>query len=160
MRVASVMDLPPHARPAAERALAEQMGKVSPQVGELVRALTAPQAAKPRKFRNVPVVIDGEKYDSKLEYLHCEWIRRRQAQGLVWFFLRQVPFVLEGGVRYRCDTFVILTPRGINESTHGLPVEVWDAKGKDTQGSINKRKQVRARYGVEVQLWKKGDATP
>lgn len=104
-------------------------------------------AAAKTKYRNVPVKVDGERYDSKLEFQHCEWLRLRQKAGEVSWFIRQAPFRLEGGVIYRADTLVSLVT--------GPPyIEVWDAKGRDTQASINKRKQVKARYGVDVQLWK------
>jgi hypothetical protein len=96
------------------------------------------------KYRNVPTIVDGQRFDSKLEAMCYEELKLRKQAGELWFFLRQVAFPLEGGIKYRCDFFVVLAGGGI---------EVLDAKGKDTQASINKRRQVKARYGIDVQLW-------
>lgn len=124
MRVRSASELP-----AGYRAQVERSGALS------FRPL--------RKYRNVPVTVCGERFDSKLEArCYMELVMEQQAGRVLWF-LRQVPFVLEGRVVYRCD-FLVVRPEG---------VQVIDAKGRDTQASRNKRKQVKARYGVEVQLW-------
>jgi hypothetical protein len=98
----------------------------------------------PRKYRNVPVVVDGERFDSKLEWRCREWLRCRCQAGDILWFTRQVPFRLEGGVIYRADFLAALKSGG---------VEVIDAKGRDTRASANKRKQVLARYGITVMLW-------
>jgi hypothetical protein len=60
--------------------------------------------------------------------------------------VRQVPFVLEGGVIYKADALAVL-PVG---------VEVFDAKGHLNPHSRDKIKQVKARYGVDVILWPEG----
>lgn len=103
---------------------------------------------KPRKYRNQPVVVDGKRFDSKLE-LHCyNWLcARRTARDVLWF-IRQVPFELPGGIKYRAD-FLAVTKSG---------VEVIDAKGVETRVSANKRKQVMELYGVPVQIWGKREA--
>lgn len=97
-----------------------------------------------KKYRNVPVVVDGERFDSKLEWRCREWLMSRCHSGEVLWFTRQVPFRLEGGVVYRADFLAVLAAGG---------VEVIDAKGRDTPASANKRKQVKARYGIDVLLW-------
>lgn len=97
-----------------------------------------------RKYRNVPVTADGERYDSKLEYRCAQWLELRKMAGEVAWVLRQPSFRLEGGVRYRADFLAVLTSGG---------VEVIDAKGKLTPECKNKLKQLTARYGVEVKLW-------
>jgi hypothetical protein len=98
-----------------------------------------------RKFGNKPYTLDdGTRFDSRLEWRCFEWLKARQVGGELLWFTRQVPFELEGGVVYRSDFLAALTGGG---------VEVIDAKGRDTQASRNKRKQVLARYGVEVRLW-------
>lgn len=98
-----------------------------------------------RKYRNEPVWEDGQRFDSKLELRYYRELKLRRAAGEVLWFTRQVPFILEGGVRYRADFLVRLTAGG---------VDVVDCKGEDTQESINKRKQVKARYGVDVLVWR------
>ena len=55
-------------------------------------------------------------------------------------------FRLEGGVVYRADFLVVLADGSI---------QVVDCKGIDTQSSINKRKQVKERYGLDVLLVRK-----
>lgn len=115
-------------------------GEMGPATSISVPVTHAP---KPAKYRNVKVTIDGIKFDSKLEGRCYEWLKLRQLAGDVRWFIRQVPFGLEGGVTYRADFLAV--------TWHD--VEVIDAKGRDTPESKNKRKQVLARYGVEVQLW-------
>jgi hypothetical protein len=137
VRVRDVNELPPQMRDQAQRELA-RFGFTGVEV---------PSAPKPSKYRNERVEIDGEVYDSKLEYsCHMALKRRKHLGEPIGLILRQVPFRLEGGVVYRAD-FVVSTSAGPDF------VEVWDAKGKDTRSSINKRKQVRARYGIDVRLW-------
>lgn len=140
MRYASVLDLPPSMREQAERQLGRDAGVATFHV-------EAP-AAKPSKYRNVKVELEGEKYDSRLEYDCHVWLKRRLALKEIGpVILRQVNFKLEGGVVYRADYVV---------NVAAFPfIEIWDAKGCDTRSSINKRKQVADRYGVEVRLWTK-----
>lgn len=131
LRVASIDQLP-------TPALREQ---AKLQLGGAHAALRAEQ----RKYRNKPVTLeDGTRFDSRLEWRCFEWLKARHATGEVLWFTRQVPFALEGGVVYRSDFLVVLAAGG---------VEVIDAKGRDTQASRNKRKQVKARYGIEVEIW-------
>jgi hypothetical protein len=103
---------------------------------------------KAHKYHAKGTDVDGIHFPTKLEARCYEEQKfRRDVTREVAFFLRQTPFHLEGGVVYRCDFFCVLAAGGI---------EVIDAKGYDTRESINKRKQVKARYGVEVKLWRGG----
>lgn len=135
MRVRSLDELPPQLRNQVAAAMAGEPAKVA--------ANAAP--TKPSKYRNQPTVVDGERFDSKLEARCFQWLKLRATSGEVLWFIRQVPFRLEGGVVYRADFLAVLAAGG---------VEVIDAKGHLTQASANKIKQVRERYGVEVVLWK------
>ncbi len=151
MRILDVSELPAHMRADAQLQLNGHAPSVvvkrEAKIGSWPAAANLPK--KPSKYRNVKVTIEGETYDSKLEYQQHEELRRLQRLGDIGLILRQVPFRLEGGVVYRAD-FLVELLRG------GPPfIEVWDAKGKDTQASINKRKQVLARYGIEVKLWRR-----
>ena len=99
---------------------------------------------------------DGIRFPSKLEARCYDWHKERQAAGEIAWFIRQVPFVLEGGVIYRADFVApILEP----VQHRGQPlrwcdfIEVTDAKGRLTSECRNKLKQVYARYGVKVKLW-------
>lgn len=104
-------------------------------------------SGKSSKYRNRPVIADGRRFDSQLEYrCYQELLLRRMAGEVLWF-TRQVPFELPGAPRpviYRADFLAVLVNGG---------VEVIDATGMLTQVKRNKLKQVRAIYGVEVKLW-------
>lgn len=103
------------------------------------------KAAKRAKYRNRKTLYDDKLFDSALETRCYQVQTLRWKAGEVAWFTRQVPFELTGGVVYKADFVVVLKAGG---------VEVWDAKGVDTQESRNKRKQVKAIYGVDVQLWR------
>ena len=97
-----------------------------------------------RKFKNIPTIQDGVRYDSKLEARCALELTLLKSIGDILWFIRQVNFELEGGVKYRCD-FLVVKPSG---------VQVIDATGMMTQTKLNKLKQVRARYGITVLLYK------
>jgi hypothetical protein len=155
MRLKSVAELPEQHRAAAQRQLNGEkplpgIARYSGLDGLAVMAADVavsklPKSAKPSKYRNVRVELEGEVYDSRKEYEFHQVLKDRKRLGEVVLILRQVPFRLEGGVVYRADyvTVTVAAPH----------FEVWDVKGFDTRSSINKRKQVLARYGVEVRLW-------
>lgn len=130
MRVRSLDDLPL----ALRAQVAQQLGGQAQQ---------AP-AAKPRKYRNEPVVVDGIRFDSKLEARYYEQLKLRRAAGDVLWWARQVSFRLEGGVVFRAD-FVVALAAG--------PPDVVDCKGFLTRASANKHKQMLERYGIVVKLW-------
>lgn len=106
-----------------------------------VRITNAP--ARVRKYRNQPTVEDGQRFDSKLEARCYRELKLRQKLGNVLWFIRQPSFYLHG-VRYRADFLAVMASGG---------VKVIDAKGALTQASANKIKQVKAIYGVDVELW-------
>jgi hypothetical protein len=116
------------------------------QYADLMRRRSTAAAApskKPAKYRNVPAYsADGKRFDSKLERDYYEQLLLRWKAGEILWFVRQVNFELEGGVRYRAD-FVVIKPAG---------VDVVDTTGVMTPAKRNKIKQVKARYGIEVQL--------
>lgn len=99
-----------------------------------------------RKYRNIPTVIDGIRYDSKLEARCAVELDLLKRCGEILWIVRQVNFDLEGGVKYRCD-FLVVKPSG---------VQIIDATGMLTQAKRNKLKQVKARYGVTVLLYRAG----
>ena len=104
--------------------------------------------AKPRKYRNTPTIyksIQGfeRRYDSKKEATHAAHLDHLIKCGPVSWWLPQVSIPLPGGVIYRADFLVMWRASG--------PSFV-DVKGRDTQASINKRKQVKALYGITVEI--------
>lgn len=153
MRYASVTDLPQQHRAEAERQLRGDAPRAplihtgnlgAGPIGCIDFAAAKPK--KPSKYRNVRVFLDGEWYDSQKEYEFHQVLKDRQRRGEIGMIFRQYTIRLEGDVRYRAD-YIVTTA----EAPHHC--EIWDVKGFDTRSSINKRKQVLARYGVEVRLW-------
>jgi len=110
----------------------------------LVPGNVAVPAKKPSKYRSEPVVIDGERYDSRLEARCAGCLDLRWRAGEILWYTRQTPFKLEGGVVYRADFLAALANGG---------VEVIDATGLLTPTKANKLKQMKARYGIDVVLW-------
>ncbi len=100
---------------------------------------------KPRKYRNVPTVEDGQRFDSKLEAACYRELKLRVAAGDLKWFTRQVSWELEGGVKVRIDFLAERASGG---------TEAIDAKGVLTQVAKNKYKQLKARHGIDVILWK------
>jgi hypothetical protein len=133
MRVKSIDELPLHLRSQIE----------------------TPTAAAPvSKYRNEPIIVDGKRFDSRLEADFYVVLNQAYTAGSVRWFVRQVPFELQGGVRYRAD-FVVVWRADVKDSVfdRGLSrVEVIDCKGLVTQEAINKFKQVEAGFGVKVML--------
>ncbi len=109
----------------------------------LARLSADMKAAKKRKYRNVPTIVDGMRFDSKAEARRYGELKLLRQAGEVLWFVRQVPFHLPGNIRYVAD-FLIVWSDG--------RTTVEDVKGVLTRVAANKIKQVRALLGVEVQL--------
>jgi hypothetical protein len=106
--------------------------------------ISIPAPIKKSKFKNIRCrSMDGKNFASRLERDYYEQLLLRWKAGDVRWFILQPNFDLEGGVVYRAD-FLIVTAAG--------DVDVIDTKGCLTQESRNKIKQLKARYGIEVQL--------
>lgn len=124
---------------------------------KLVREITAPLpepfrsmeksalAAKPSKYRNVRTPYRSKAgvdrtYDSAKEARYAMML---DADDRVLVWLPQIHIGLPGSVRYVVDFLVIYRDGRIR----------WvDVKGRDTQASKNKRKQVEAIYRITVEL--------
>lgn len=112
-------------------------------------SLIDPEASSVRrsKFGNQSAVgHDGARYGSKLEARYANELLLQVKAGTVCWYTQQVPFRLEGGVIYRCDFLVVRNP---------LAVEIIDCKGAMTQSARNKMKQVRARFGFDVLIYRR-----
>ena len=92
------------------------------------------------KFNAIPVEFDGIRFDSKKEGRYYNELKMR-LKGDVLFFLRQVPFDLPGGVKYRVD-FEVFYKDGT--------VEFIDVKGHRTKDYIMKKKMVESIYPVKI----------
>ena len=108
---------------------------------------TLPDKPKRQKYGNRKVEIDGMKFDSQHEADYYFGVRiPRVKAGELKCVCRQVPIDLPGGIRYVAD-FVTITPDMTIEA-------VIDAKSEATRKNrvyINKKKQVRACWGIEIQ---------
>ena len=113
------------------------------------------KAPKKRKYANVRTQVDGIWFDSKLEARRYVELKLLQRTGQVEYFLMQVPFHLPGGVVYKVDFFIkwrttMLRPPHIT---------LEDTTGKDMQAKTNKIKQVKALYGLDVEIVKAAAGT-
>lgn len=99
--------------------------------------------ARAPKYKNVRTEVDGLRFDSRKEASRYAHLKMLRAAGEVLWFIRQPTFDLPGGIRYRADFLVVLADGGVR-------VEDVKSKGTRTQVYINKAKQVKALYGVEV----------
>jgi len=100
------------------------------------------------KFRAKRTVRDGFNFDSKLEASYYDYLKLLENEGEVVFFLRQTRFHLEGNVTYAVD-FQVFWSDG--------SVTFVDVKGKETKEFIRAKKQVEARYPIDITVVKKGD---
>jgi hypothetical protein len=93
------------------------------------------------KFNAKPTTLDDIKFSSKAEAKRYSVLKLLEKSGEVIFFLRQVPFHLEGGIKYVCD-FLVFWADG--------ECSVEDVKGMKTPMYILKKKQVEARYPIKI----------
>lgn len=92
---------------------------------------------KIHKYRAEPAVVDGIRFDSKLEARYYERLKLRQAAGEVVGFLRQVPIHLPGKTKLVVDF--------LEFRSDGSAVFV-DTKGVETEAFRLKLRQVRELY--------------
>lgn len=119
--------------------------------------LISQAVAKKSKYRNIRCqAADGTNFASKLERDYYEQLLLRWKAGEVLWFVRQPSFDLEGGVKYRAD-FLVVSQVDDPDSLTGIrmSIEVIDTKGVVTEACRNKLRQMKARYGIDVQLVRK-----
>ena len=93
------------------------------------------------KFKAKPCQEDGIKFASKKEYKRYKELQILQQCGEVIFFLRQVPFHLQAGVKYVCDYLVFWASGNVT---------IEDVKGVKTDMYILKKKMVEATYPIVI----------
>lgn len=112
--------------------------------GVSVGDMDAPR--KRAKYGNRKVTVDGMKFDSQHEAdIYFGTLLPSWKRGTYKLLARQVPFDLPGGIKYIADFLTV--------SVDGH-VSVIDAKGEATRKNrvyINKKKQMRAIWGIEIQ---------
>lgn len=111
-------------------------------------------APAPRsKYGASATVVDGIRFDSKLEARVYEQLQAAVARGEVTYFLRQVPLHLPGGVRYVVDFQAFRAYGGSNV----CQVRYFDAKGVDTPTGKAKRRIAEATHRIHVELVTRDD---
>jgi hypothetical protein len=96
---------------------------------------------KRNKYNAVKTKVDGITFDSKKEASYYRQLKMAVEEGEISYFLRQVPFDLEGNVKYRVDFMVVC-----NDGT----IDYIDVKGHRTPVYILKKKQVEAHYPITI----------
>jgi Protein of unknown function (DUF1064) len=93
------------------------------------------------KFNAKQTVRGGIKFQSTKEGNYYDQLKLEQRAGDVIFFLRQVPFDLPGGVKYRID---------FQEFRKDGTVRFTDVKGFKTPEYKAKKKMVEALYPITI----------
>jgi hypothetical protein len=136
----------------ADLATFQRMSGRAIKAQKAVDKLTKPK--KKPKYSNVRVLVDNIRFDSKLEARRYGELKLLQAAGQVEYFLMQVPFNLPGGIVYRLDFFIkwrstLLRPPILTaEDCKGMRT----GASADNRLAINKRKTVKALYGIDIIL--------
>lgn len=101
------------------------------------------------KYRNKKVIIDGIRFDSKLEGERYETLKMAERAGVISDLKLQVPFELKvNGIqicKYIADFTYIQNGKLV----------VNDAKGVQTKEFRLKQKLMLAVYGIEIQISKR-----
>lgn len=100
---------------------------------------------KRSKYGNRKIEVDGMKFDSIHEADVYRELQMRVMARELKCVCRQVPFDLPGGIKYIADFVAILPDMRIEG--------VYDAKSEATKKNqvyINKKKQMKACWGIEI----------
>ena len=123
-----------------------QKKRIVAQPDFLGRVTDMAERQKRSKYGNQRVEVDGIKFDSKHEAAIYQELMLRVRAGELRTVCRQVKFDLPGGIVYIAD-FLTIRP--------DLSIEgVYDAKSEATKKNrvyINKKKQMKACLGIEIQ---------
>ncbi len=128
---------------------AVSVGNLGPRALAQVQAQLAQEQVKKRpKYGNKRVAYKNRAgieriYDSIAEARYAETLDNGIRAGLISWWLPQVPFPLPGNKKYRADFMV----RWLDGETR-----VIDVKGMDNPLSRLKRDQVKALYGIDVEI--------
>ena len=98
------------------------------------------------KYKNKICQEDGITFHSKAERDYYIKLKLKKDNGLIKYFLRQIPFYLPGKVKYLCDFMVVHLDGSL---------QYVDVKGYDTQVSKIKRKMVEDLYPIKIEVLKK-----
>lgn len=115
------------------------------QVAALQAGLNARNLpAKPAKYHNMPVNVDGIRFASKKEARHYQELLLMKAGGAIRGFTRQVSLPLASGKRRMVIDFVIVELDG--------RVRWVDVKGfAPTQAWATKRDELESQLGIKIE---------
>ena len=104
------------------------------------------------KYRNKPIVVDGERFDSQAEYSRWRLLDMHQKEGRITNLQRQVPFVLAPSVQIagkgRKSPPLRYVADFVYQNANGEAV-VEDVKGSITEGYRIKR-HLLAVQGIQI----------
>ncbi len=103
-----------------------------------------PKGSKPNKYHNVRTELNGRTYSSGREAKRAQELQLMEKAGEVYNLGYQKKFPLFGGVSYVADFVYLILTDGKLE-----PI-VEDAKGFRNREYLNKKKQFKAKYGLEI----------
>lgn len=139
-------------RQIAEQAKAEELRREKLRKNCFGEEFYLPKRkAKYRNVRTEYTSIQGftRTYDSKKEADYAAQLDNAIKAKLARWWIPQPSFPLPGGVTYRADFLVCYVG---TDQIFDDNVRVVDVKGRDTQASKNKRKQVAALYGIKIEV--------
>lgn len=160
MASTSIADLPPHIQRQVREKLEAEDKRRRHCIHGLADSRICPDCRQPpkrkSKYSNTRTPFKSVQgftvmADSKLEAKMFADLDQQMVRGVVAWWIPHPRFPLPGGVVYEADALVI----GREGSFERQICIVLDAKGRDTQASINKRKQVAELFGVTVELVRK-----
>lgn len=112
------------------------------------------QPKRSLKYNNRPVVVDGERYDSEIEYNHHMALKRRQLAGEIRRLQHEPEYrlVIDGeyvGSMFPDHVFQELQSDGTWKT------RIVDTKSKATTTPYFKfkAKVFKAVFGIEIELW-------
>lgn len=100
--------------------------------------------AKPSKYRNVKVTIDGQRFDSKREAEYWLLLKERERRGEITALRRQVPFPLYApDKRLTSATMEVQIAEYVSDYVYvdGLGEHAIDAKHPRTRTAVYKLKK-------------------
>ena len=131
---------------SAQKRLADSLAKQrKPLADTKGHSKTSESVRKPlkHKFNAKRTETDGIKFASKKEAKRYQELKLLQEQGEIVFFLRQVPLHLEGNTKYVCDWLIFYADgSAVFEDTKGMLTPTFKLK----------KKQVEAKYPIEIVL--------
>ena len=102
------------------------------------------------KFNAVRCECDGIKFASKAERAYYNKLKLLQESGEVLFFLCQVPFILDAGIKYICDFQVFYAPKGEEPGE----ISFVDVKGVCTSNFLLKKRLLEKKYPIKLEIVK------